>query len=116
LENRFGDEIRNLGIEPAALTRSEATYLAGFRDVDQLRNRVSKAKGERERRLRAKGIRPQEGDRLSLSATVNPRFADDLKRITANLAGSRLPDSILVVFEREAAHRFPPACHFLICF
>ena len=76
LENHFGDEIRNFRIEPAALTGLEATYLAGFRDADQLRATVAKAKGERERRLLQKGIRPQaEDDRLSLSATVNPRFA-----------------------------------------
>ncbi len=61
IERRFGDEIRKtFGIEPAALTSSEATYIANFRDVEQIRTRVAKASRERDERLRSKGIQPHQ--------------------------------------------------------
>jgi Phosphoribosyl transferase domain len=57
LERRYGDEIRQaFGIDPQALTTDEATYLIGFRDAYELRNRCAKAEKERARRLRAKGV------------------------------------------------------------
>lgn len=63
LEARHGDEIRKLfGIEPSALTASEAQYLLGFRTTDELRNRVAKAGQERLARIRAKGLLPERQD------------------------------------------------------
>ena len=44
------------GIEPGALTANEAQYIAGFRSVDALRNRLVAAEQEIDRRLRSKGI------------------------------------------------------------
>lgn len=59
VEARFGDEIREwFNIEPEALTAAEAGYLSGFRDAQSLGNSIAKARDERGRRLRAKGVRP----------------------------------------------------------
>lgn len=61
-ERRFGDVVRNeIGVEPAALTSAEAQYLLGFRDADEFRARIAKAKVERGRRLAARGIGPESG-------------------------------------------------------
>lgn len=58
LETRYAHEIPNIfGIEVRALTANEAQYLVGFRTVDEIRNRVTKAGQEIHLRLRAKGIR-----------------------------------------------------------
>ena len=63
IERRYRDEIRNLlGIEPAGLTRDEATYILGFPNADALRDRAGKAQGQRGERLRAKGIQSQDVD------------------------------------------------------
>jgi hypothetical protein len=63
LEARHGDEISKLfGIEPGALTASEAQYLIGFRATDELRNRVAKAAQERIARLHAKELLPERQD------------------------------------------------------
>jgi hypothetical protein len=63
LEARHGDEISKLfGIEPGALTASEAQYLIGFRTTDELRNRVAKAAQERIARLHAKELLPERQD------------------------------------------------------
>src|ERR1035437_6099223 len=57
LEARHGNEIENLfDIKPAALTQSESQYLLGFRTTDELRNRVAKARLERQDRLFEKGV------------------------------------------------------------
>ena len=57
LRRRYEHEIRSIfGIDCAALTANEAGYLIGFRSVDEIRNRVIKAKKETDLRLRAKGI------------------------------------------------------------
>lgn len=57
IKERFQDEcIEIFGIQPDALTANEARYLLGFRSVDEIRNRVAKARQEIDRRLRAKGI------------------------------------------------------------
>lgn len=57
LERRLGNEIRELfQVEPSALTADEVGYLIGFRNADELRNRVAKAKIERDRRLLSKGV------------------------------------------------------------
>ena len=59
LEKRYGHEITNIfGIEPSALTANEANYLVGFRTVDEIRNRLAKARQETHLRLRSKGIGP----------------------------------------------------------
>ena len=58
------------GIDPGALTATEASYLSAFRAADELRNRAAKAAEEIDRRLRAKGFQleaqpaplSQEGD------------------------------------------------------
>ncbi|MEM8991909.1 MAG: LPD38 domain-containing protein [Pseudomonadota bacterium] len=63
LERRFGDEIRELfSVEPAALTAAEADYLANFRDADQLRESVAKARDERSRRLGEDALREDQTD------------------------------------------------------
>jgi hypothetical protein len=63
LESRHGAELREIiGIEPGALTSSEAQYLLGFRTTDELRNRVAKAGQERLARLRSKGLLPEGQD------------------------------------------------------
>lgn len=60
LEKRYGHEITNIfGIEPAALTANEASYLVGFRTADEIRNRLAKARQETHLRLRSKGIGPE---------------------------------------------------------
>ena len=57
IKERFDDEfIEVFGIEPGALTANEAQYLAGFRSVDAIRNRLVAAEQEIDRRLRSKGI------------------------------------------------------------
>lgn len=54
---RYGHEFQNIfGIAINALTANEARYLVGFRTVDEIRNRLAKAKEEIDLRLRAKGI------------------------------------------------------------
>lgn len=61
IERRYGHEIRTLfGIEPSSLTSNEATYILGFRNSDDLRNRVTAAEGQRSERLRAKGIQEKD--------------------------------------------------------
>lgn len=56
LEERFGDEIRQIfGIHTAALTANEASYLVGFRTADEIRNRLVKAEKETHLRLLSKG-------------------------------------------------------------
>jgi hypothetical protein len=55
LEERFGDEIKNIfGIHTAALTANEASYLVGFRTADEIRNRCVKAEKETAKRLLSK--------------------------------------------------------------
>ena len=57
IEERFDDEFTKVfGIEPAALTANEASYLVGFQSIDGLRNRLVAAEQEIDRRLRSKGI------------------------------------------------------------
>ncbi len=57
LNERFGNEIIEIfGIHINALTANEAQYLVGFRSVDEIRNRLIKAKKESNLRLRSKGI------------------------------------------------------------
>jgi len=63
LKERFGDEIRNLfGIKTETLTANEANYLVGFRSLDEIRNRIIKAKKETVERLRSKGIYRENAD------------------------------------------------------
>ena len=68
LEKRFGDEIRSIGIEPAALTANEAQYLVGYKDADGIRAAIAKAESERESRLRKKAVRQEEDGSLKTSA------------------------------------------------
>lgn len=81
LETRHGDEILKLfGIEPGALTWSEAQYLLGFRTTDELRNRVAKARSERSARLLTKGVSgseypPGSVTRLSRAVAAAPTVA-----------------------------------------
>jgi hypoxanthine phosphoribosyltransferase len=57
LEERYHHEIRKIfGIETRSLTANEASYLIGFRSVDEIRNRLAKARKETGLRLRSKGI------------------------------------------------------------
>lgn len=56
LQERFGDEIKRLfGIHTQALTANEASYLVGFRSLDEIRNRRAKAEKEIHLRLLSKG-------------------------------------------------------------
>lgn len=56
LEERYGDAIRQIfGIHPPALTANEAGYLVGFRTLDEIRNRCTKAEKETTQRLLSKG-------------------------------------------------------------
>lgn len=69
IERRFGDEIRKqFGIDPSALTASEARYLIGFRSANELAGRAAKAAQERVDRLGAKGIRLEEGAQEGVKA------------------------------------------------
>ena len=57
LKERYRHDIKDIfGIEVDALTANEAGYLVGFRTVDEIRNRLAKAKEEVNRRLGSKGI------------------------------------------------------------
>ena len=57
LRERYQHDIKDIfGIEVGALTANEASYLVGFRTVDEIRNRLVKAKEEVNRRLASKGI------------------------------------------------------------
>jgi hypothetical protein len=57
LKSRYENEIEHIfGIRPDALTANEANCLIGFRTADEIRNRLSKAREETNRRLRSKGI------------------------------------------------------------
>jgi hypoxanthine phosphoribosyltransferase len=57
LEKRYENEIEEIfGIIPGALTANEANYLIGFKSVDEIRNRLAKARKETDLRLRSKGI------------------------------------------------------------
>lgn len=95
LEGRHGDVIREqLGIEPGALTASEARYLDGFRSADEIRNRVAKARQERIGRLRAKGIQGLEsrpGAEIADNAPPQARRSghgvplEDVERIVADV-------------------------------
>lgn len=63
IEERYGELVRqDFGIEPAALTGDEALVILAARDADDLRNRVVKARQERDERLRASGLRPSEAE------------------------------------------------------
>lgn len=82
IEQRFGNEVRqHLGVEPQALTADEARYLLGFRDAEGFRAAVSKAEGQRDRRLREKGLLPpsEEEDRSLRGATPGAAVGPDLK-------------------------------------
>jgi hypothetical protein len=62
IEERFQDEcLQIFGIAPRALTANEAGYLVDFRSADAIRNRLSKARQEIDRRLRSKGISRSRG-------------------------------------------------------
>lgn len=57
LKRRYDHDIREIfGIDITALTANEASYLIGFRSVDEIRNRLVKANQETNLRLRSKGI------------------------------------------------------------
>lgn len=110
LEARHGNEIRKLfGIEPAALTASEAQYLLGFRTTDELRNRVVKAKQERVSRLRAKGIlsegQDSQGDVIHLSRAVSPAPTPEQRAetIIQTKAGTPRPFDALTKGATQAA-------------
>jgi adenine/guanine phosphoribosyltransferase-like PRPP-binding protein len=48
IDERFGDCVRTeFGIEPVALTGPEASYLANFRDAEQLRDAIAKVRRAR---------------------------------------------------------------------
>jgi orotate phosphoribosyltransferase len=60
LKKRYPYEIEEIfGIVPDALTANEATYLIGFKSVDEIRNRLATARKETDLRLRSKGIERQ---------------------------------------------------------
>ncbi len=58
LLGRYKYDIQEIfSIAPQALTANEATYLIGFRTVDEIRNRLTKARKETHLRLRSKGFK-----------------------------------------------------------
>jgi N12 class adenine-specific DNA methylase len=72
IERRYGDEIRELfHIDPNALTAPEASYLIGFKNADELRKRVAKARQERSSRLLSKGIRTSATEESLVSRQKN---------------------------------------------
>lgn len=102
IENRFGQDLRSLGIEPAALTADEAQYLVGFRDADQFRAARAKAESGRIDRLQSKGVRvpeasqerlngpdraPDQSDKLAADDGVAPEAEPYLDRAAASLDG-----------------------------
>ena len=57
LIKRYGQNLEKLiSVAPEALTANEANYLIGFRSLDEIRNRITKARKETDLRLRSKGI------------------------------------------------------------
>jgi len=57
VEGRFGNEVREIfGVEPGALSNSEARYLLNFKNADALRASSIAAVRERQLRLAAKGV------------------------------------------------------------
>jgi hypothetical protein len=57
IKSRYGSDIEQLfGIASDSLTANEAQYLIGFRSPDEIRNRLTKAREETNRRLHSKGI------------------------------------------------------------
>jgi len=112
LEKNLGESVRQeLGIEPGALTASETEYLLGIRDADALRNSVAKARRERGERLRAKGLRPSEGEGLEQRGgqIVRGRFSPRTPEEIA--AGQRpverlSPEQNVSTPGHEKAHQF----------
>jgi hypothetical protein len=82
VKGRFGDEIKHhFGVEPEALTDSEARYLSNFRDAEQLRSSVAKAQGERKQRLLSKGLR-EEAPGDEVESPASPEDGEtDFKRV-----------------------------------
>lgn len=85
IEARYGDVVRQeFGVEPAALTADEASYILNFRDADRLRESIAKARGERDTRLRAKGLLPSRSEggegpvtaSLSRPRSLRPQFIE----------------------------------------
>jgi len=78
LGERHGPAIRDiLGVEPGALTASEAQYLIGFRTTDELRVRVAAARQERIGRLLSKGVPPDQGVAFSRAQPIDQEQAPD---------------------------------------
>ncbi|MFM7852018.1 MAG: hypothetical protein ACKO96_08885, partial [Flammeovirgaceae bacterium] len=89
VKERFGDAIQQVfGVNPDALTNTEAEYLANFRDVDSLRARVATARLERRERLLSKGIQqvnetPPDGG-VSISSPAFRKWFGDSKVVDEN--------------------------------
>jgi len=95
LEERYGEEIRELfGVEPAALTAPEATYLAGFKSAESLRNRAAAARQENRSRgtARAEGkARESQSQGPSFELLERPQqlgFTRRFRRAATNLASA----------------------------
>ena len=57
LKDRYGKNLQDqIHVAPEALTANEAHYLIGFRSLEEIRNRILKARKETDLRLRSKGI------------------------------------------------------------
>jgi hypothetical protein len=57
LKDRYGKNLQDqIQVAPEALTANEAHYLIGFRSLEEIRNRILKARKETDLRLRSKGI------------------------------------------------------------
>jgi len=111
IEERYGDTVREgFGIDPSALTADEAAYILNFRDADQLRSSVVKAKGERAQRLLSRGIRPseageqgQELEDLSLASFVGGIGAEQLA--AAGRPAAKEAIAIAEQLEKDGASR-----------
>ncbi|MHB1573475.1 MAG: phosphoribosyltransferase [Acidithiobacillus sp.] len=110
LEVRHGQPIRELfGIEPEALTASEAGYLIGFRSADELRNRAVKARQERSERFVVKSISRNEAEIIgpensAQPSEVIPNPSDDLQaqRLERDLSHPTQGDVL------DTPHTHPP--------
>lgn len=69
IKERFSNDIiETFGIAPDALTANEARYCVGFRSADEIRDCLTKARQEKDRRLRAQGVSRPGGATESLQA------------------------------------------------
>ncbi|WP_197732775.1 conjugal transfer protein TraN [Paraburkholderia pallida] len=87
----LGNEIREtFNIEPRALSADEAHYLVGFRSIEEIRGRSAKAQQKTDLRLRAKGIRVDEGiEQLNAALRHRRPWRSNSRAVQLSMAGVR---------------------------